>query len=110
MANDSALSLLGLCRKAGKISFGFEACRPSIRSGKAKLCLVSSDASPRVREKILIAARENNVKTVSLKYTMFDLKEATGVKAAVVTIDDEGFAKSVLKKINENMSGEECVL
>ncbi|MDD6276820.1 MAG: ribosomal L7Ae/L30e/S12e/Gadd45 family protein [Clostridia bacterium] len=108
--NDSTLSLLGLCRKAGKISFGFEACRPSIRSGKARLCLVSSDASERVCDKILVAAKENGVKTVLLKYTMYDLKDATGVKAAVATVDDEGFAKSVMKKINENMSGEECVL
>ena len=108
--NDSALSLLGLCRKAGKISFGFEACRPSVRSGKARLCLIASDASDRVREKICIAAKEHGVQTVLLKYTMYDLKDATGIKSAVITIDDAGFAKSILKRINENMSGEECVL
>ena len=42
-----------------------------------------------------------------MKYTMLDIKQALSFKAAVFTVDDEGFAKSLIAKLNENQSGEE---
>lgn len=105
--SDPALNLLGLCRKAGKLSLGHDACKLAVNSGKAKLCIVCSDASDRLRDEISGMTQSRNVKTVFSEYSMLDIKQSTGFKAAVLTVDDEGFAKTMENKLNENRSGEE---
>ena len=89
--NDSALSLLGLCRKAGKLSLGHDACKASLNSGNASLCVICSDASARLNEEITSLAQKAEVIIVDVSYT----------------VDDEGFAKTLIKKFNENKSGKE---
>lgn len=105
--NDSALSLLGLCRKAGRLSLGHDACKLSLNNKKAALCIICSDASERLSEEIYGIAKSKDVKTYDVKYTMLDIKQALSFKAAVFTVDDEGFAKSLIAKLNENQTGEE---
>ena len=105
--NDSALNLLGLCRKAGKLSPGHDACKASLNQGRASLCLICSDASQRLNEEITALAEKAGVRIFDVSYSMMDIKAAISFKAAVLTIDDEGFAKSLIKKINENESGKE---
>ena len=105
--NDSALNLLGLCRKAGKLSPGHDACKASLNQGRASLCLICSDASQRLKEEITALAEKAGVRIFDVDYSMMDIKAAISFKAAVLTIDDEGFAKSLIKKINENESGKE---
>jgi ribosomal protein L7Ae-like RNA K-turn-binding protein len=43
--NDRFLTMLGMSARAGKCAFGETACLSAIKSRKAKLMLVSSDAS-----------------------------------------------------------------
>ena len=107
--NDSALSLLGLCRKAGKMSMGHDACKIALKTGSAELCVICSDASERLDGEITFLAEQAQVTLYSVDYTMFDIQQATGFKASVFTIDDAGFAKSFIKKLNDNKSGKERV-
>ena len=108
--NDSVLNLLGLCRRAGRLSLGHDACKQAINSGKAKLCIICSDASERLSDEISGLAQAHNKTVYDVKYTMLDIKQALSFKAAVFTVDDEGFAKSLIAKLNENQSGEERIL
>ncbi len=105
--NDSALNLLGLCRRAGRLSLGHDASKQALNSGKAKLCIICSDSSERLSDEISGIAESHNVPVYDVKYTMFDIKQALSFKAAVFTVDDEGFAKSLIAKLKENQSGEE---
>ena len=105
--NDSALSLLGLCRKAGKLSLGHDACKAALNAGGASLCVICSDASKRLNEEISALAENAGVKIFDVSYSMLDIKNATNFKAAVFTVDDEGFAKTLIKKFNDNKSGKE---
>ena len=107
--NDSSLSLLGLCRKAGKISMGHDACKLALNSGKAQLCVICSDASERLDGEISFLAEKAGVRLYSVSYTQLDIRQATGFKASVFTIDDAGFADSFINKLNENKNGEERV-
>ena len=108
--NDSALNLLGLCRRAGKLSLGHDACKQAINSGKAKLCIICSDASERLSDEVSGLAKSHGKTVYNVRYTMLDIKQALSFKAAVFTVDDEGFAKSLIVKLNENQSGEERIL
>ena len=46
--NSRVSGLLGICRKANKMSMGHDACKGAVTSGKAKLCLLSSESSQRI--------------------------------------------------------------
>lgn len=54
-------SLLGLCQKAGKLVSGGELCEDSIRSGQAKMVIISKDASERTIEKMTGLCRKYNI-------------------------------------------------
>ena len=105
--NDTALSFLGLCRRAGRMSMGHDACKQSLNRGTAKLCVICSDASERLAGEMAFLADKAGVPLYAVKYTMLETGQATGFKASVFTIDDEGFAKSLITKLNDNNSGEE---
>ena len=100
--NPKLISLLGMCRRAGRLSCGHDAAIGSVRSKSAKLCLLSSDSSQRLRKEIEREAsfdgREIPVK--DLFSDMAEIGRATGLKSAVVTVNDEGFAKTMLGLLN----------
>ena len=96
--NPKLLSLLGMCRKAKKLSCGHDAAVGSIRSRSAKLCLLSSDSSQRLRKEIEREAvfDGRNIPVAMLASTADEIGWATGLKSAVLTVNDEGFAKTML--------------
>ena len=48
---DKAAGYLGIARKAGYLEIGTEKCGAAVRSGKAKLLLLASDASDNTRRR-----------------------------------------------------------
>lgn len=96
--NERLMHLLGICRRASRLSCGHDAALGEIRSRQARLCLISSDASERLvsemRREAQFDGREIPVRV--LDETMQDIGHATGLKSAVMTVNDEGFAKSML--------------
>jgi len=94
--NQKLLSLLGLCRAASLCSFGHGAAKTSLRAKKARLCLLCGDASPRLVEEFEYLAQAANVPLRKIAATSQDVKHATQYKAAVVTIDDKGFANKII--------------
>ena len=89
------LNMLGLARGARLVSFGHDAAKSALRSGKARLCILCSDASPRLVEEFRFQAKAANVPLHELALTSIDIKHATQYKAAVLTIDDKGFAAKI---------------
>lgn len=101
--NPKLLSLLGMSRRAGKISCGHDAAVGSLKSKSAKLCLLSSDASQRLKKEIEREASFDgrDIPVRALFSTMEEIGKATGLKSAVVTVNDEGFAKAMLELTEE---------
>lgn len=58
--NDKLLSLLGLARRGGKLSSGFDAVSNSIKRRKARLVLIASDISQKT-QKELVYLSQNRV-------------------------------------------------
>ena len=105
--NPKLLSLLGICRRAGRLSCGHDAAIGSVRSKSAKLCLLSSDSSQRLRKEIEREAsfEGRDIPVKLMLSTMEEIGKATGLKSAVVSVNDEGFAKTMLGLLN-NTPGE----
>ena len=94
---DKALKLLGLMRKANRVSLTEEKCREDIRAGRSKLVLISSDCSESVATRIRKLAENHNVKCINAGYTKYELASAAGSGLCVViSVNDSGFARAWL--------------
>ena len=90
------MSLLGLANRARKIISGEELSVKEIRNGKAKLVILSSDASDNTTKKITDKCNTYHV-PVKMVENRYILGSAIGKEArVVVAILDEGFAKKLL--------------
>ncbi len=105
--NDKFLSLLGMARRSGKMSLGHDAAINAIVKNKAKLCVMSSDGSERLKREMHHACTFNNknIPLLITDYTLSELSVAIGSKAAVLTVDDEGFGKALTERYNEINKG-----
>ncbi|KAB2335459.1 YlxQ family RNA-binding protein [Bacillus mesophilum] len=96
MRENQWMSLLGLANRARKITSGEELAIKEIRSGKAKLVLLSADASSNTAKKVT-----DKCKTYHVPVRMVESREilghAIGREArVVVAVLDAGFAKKLL--------------
>lgn len=89
--NDKLLSLLGMCRRAGKLAPGFEKAAEAIEKHKAALILIASDTAPRTEKEIRFKS-DNSVTVIRLTVNRETLSHAIGTSAGTVAVTDEGFA------------------
>lgn len=94
-------NILGLARRAGKIGWGHDAALGAVKYGNAYLCILTSDASERLKNEFIRACSSEgrNVPVQEVEKTMDEMKGVIGVRAGVLTVNDEGFAKSLNKYI-----------
>ena len=97
MDNDkkSALNLLGIARRAGKLSLGFDSAEESVIKKKSRLIIAASDISERTLSAFVQKAHSNNINMIASDIPMADLGAAVGKLVGVVSINDEGFAKKL---------------
>ena len=97
-----------MARRCGKISLGHDAVISSVVKNKAKLVILSCEASPRLQREVSHACTYNgkNIPLQFTSYTTAELSSAVGSKAAVMSLDDEGFARSAQDKISASEDSE----
>jgi ribosomal protein L7Ae-like RNA K-turn-binding protein len=66
-------SMLGLARKGGNISIGFDTTKADIEKNKSFLVIIAEDASEKTKENIIFLCRRHNS-----KYIEFGEKEILG--------------------------------
>lgn len=99
MAQDKALTLLGFCRKAGKLVFGTEKVTELIKKGGFCLVILSEDISQKTEKELRYQANGRNVVFIRLQFDRKTVAHATGTTAGVLATANEGFAKAVSKAI-----------
>lgn len=102
-AKDKMLSMLGLAAKAGKVASGEFSVEKEVKSGRAFLVIVAGDASDNTKKLF-----RNMCAYYEVPFATFATKEELGhwigkQHRASICILDEGFAKSIIKKISQNM-------
>lgn len=93
--NDRVLSLLGLCRRAGKLVPGFDAAVLSVKAKQAKLLLAAADISEKTFKNLTFEGDRAGVPTLRLNTDLQKTGSACGVKAGVLAVTDEGFARAI---------------
>lgn len=93
--------LLTICRKAGRMTMGFDSVKESIQTGKAKLVLLASDISAKTEKEVRFFADKNSTEVHTVPVTIAEIEFGTGKKAGVIGICDEGFAKKLCELLRQ---------
>lgn len=106
MANDKTLSMLGLARRAGKLSMGHDMALQALLKNKAKLILFCSDVSPRLINELNTTMEKHKINTAAVKtsYTMDEIYFSVGYRAGVITVNDENFSKRIIELLKQEAS------
>lgn len=100
--NEPLLNMLGIARRAGRLSIGYDAAAEAIKSGKARLIVAAADLSPKTEKELryLISRKPdaNGPPLIRIPFDMKRLSQAIGTKAGALSVDDEGLAGAVLKR------------
>lgn len=102
--NNKVSGMLGIARRASKLSMGHDASDEAIKQYKARLCIVAKDASDRLKEEFTYLCDNTNRKTsiIVTDYTMDEIGMCLGSKkTAVLTVNDLGFAQKIENLIRE---------
>ncbi len=90
------LTLMGFASKAGKLSYGFDPCVDAVKQKKSKLVLCAEDLSAKSLKEITFHCEKTGVEILTLKSITIDvLSHAVGHRCGIVSINDNGFAKSL---------------
>lgn len=92
-------SMVGLAKKGGKISIGFDVTCSEIKSNNSKLVLIAEDASEKTKKNVIYFCEKNNC-----KYIKYGEKELLGKSlgkkmVSVLSVNDENIASYLLKNI-----------
>lgn len=96
---DPALSMLGISRRAGRLSVGTEAVQTAIRSRKAKLVVIAADISAKSEKELRFSAEKAGIPVLRIQQDLFTLSHAIGIRAGIVSVDDEGLAQAVQSRL-----------
>ena len=104
MMENKVKGLLGLSRRAGKLSPGHDAAVSSIKKRKAFLAITCNDCSQRLKDEIKDECNFDgrNIPYRDAPFTMEELNVALGIRAGVIAIDDKNLAKELYKLTGGN--------
>ena len=101
-----ARNYLSLGRKAGRLETGEENCSILLRSGKAKLLVLASDASDNARRRAEGFLYGKKTPGVTVPYTKSELSAATGKNGcSMLAFTDLGPALSFIRPLESEMPG-----
>lgn len=100
MINNKICGLLGLARRAGKLSFGTESCIQEIEKNKIKLIIIAINAAERTKMNFKNICNNKKIPIFEI-LNIDEISKAIGQSnKAVVGIKDINFSKEIIKIIN----------
>ena len=94
---DKFFNAMGLSRRAKKLCIGHDEVKTSIKSGKAMLVILASDASERLEKEMTKLADE--IPVIRTDATMQEMGFYIGKKSGVFSVIDSGLKDLVLSTI-----------
>ena len=100
MGSDKFLGLLGIASGAKRLVFGLDRSVAAVAEGKATLCIVAADVSPKSAKEAAFACSKKGVTCLTVGYTLEQLSHATGSRAGVIAVTDGGIASRLIVLAN----------
>jgi ribosomal protein L7Ae-like RNA K-turn-binding protein len=103
--DNKLLGMLGLARRAGRLTYGFDAVLKDIAGGKAEVVMLTADAAPRTVKNIEEACKSFGTDVFLVPCDKLALGHAIGRgETAVAAVTDKAFSLKV-KEICRNITG-----
>lgn len=103
---DKLLGMIGLSRRAGKVSVGADRCTNSIKNGNAKLVLLADDASKNTKKEIKNSCVYYNIRCIEYSDKL-TLGNSVGIgECGTLSVNDDNFAKAILDRFNISLRDE----
>lgn len=93
--NNQILSTLSLCRRAGRLVWGFDAVGRTVADGTAEVVAIASDASLKTQKEVLYLCR-GGTPVVDIGAGINEIWYAIGKKCAVLAVTDAGLARKLV--------------
>lgn len=95
--------MLGLARRAGRLSMGHDAAAEAIGRKKAKAVILCSDVSPRLVREFEKRTQSDDISIplIRAELTINEVHFATGSRAGVLTVDDVNFADRIISLLTQ---------
>lgn len=95
--------MLGLARRAGRLSMGHDMAEKAVKSHKACMLLLCSDVSPRLAHEFekTVENSRRDIPVLLTDITMDEIHFAVGYRAGVMTVDDENFCKKIISLLRQ---------
>ena len=100
MNKRKSLSMLGICKKAGKLEQGLDAVKDSIYKGKAQIVFLTADLSERTAAQMDRIAQEMRVPICRSAFTMDEIGQMTGRASGVNAVADKGLAEALVSAMS----------
>ena len=101
LINSKICGLLGLARRAGKLSFGTEACKQDIEKNKIKLIIIAKDSAERTKMNFKNICKEKNIPIFEI-LNIEEISNSIGQNnKAIIGIKDINFSNEIIKIIKE---------
>ena len=98
MANDAALGLLGLSRRAGRLACGEDQVYEMVQTGKCRAIFMAKDIGDATRRKIM--RHDEKVPVFILETERMNLGHAIGMNGCeVCAVNDIGMANAIADKL-----------
>ena len=100
---DPILSMIGICRKAGRIEAGEEPVDAAVRARDARLLLLAADAADNTARRCAHVAEVGQCLWLRIPESKYELGRALGRgSCAVLAITDTGLALAVAQRLAEH--------
>jgi len=96
------LGLLSICRKAGKLSLGFDPVKRAVLGGDACLVLAAADMSQKTTGEMRYLCSVTDVTFREIPVTINEIWFSVSKKAGLVAVTDAGLAAGILKLIPDD--------
>ena len=103
---NNTLSTLGLCRRAGKLVYGFDAVDAELKKENTAVCgvLTASDLSEKSKKEVRFICAKKGTEVTELAETLDEIKSVIGKRTGIIAVLDQGLYKSITNK--SHTSGE----
>ena len=99
--NDRLLSFLGIARKAGRLSLGFDSVCESVRKGESRMILIASDASEGTVRRLRSRLPEDFADVYQMPCDIDRIDAALGKGVRLISVNDKGFANKITELLGE---------
>lgn len=95
MQKNKIISMLSLCKKAGKLVCGFDAVCEELKKKQWNTVFITNDLSEKSEKEITRVCKENFFMIVKIPVTMADLSIITRKKVGILCVTNQSLALKV---------------